>query len=232
MSPERSLESAVKRLIQTQPDFLPQNKRVSEKTLSNRTGSYSRVRTRLQRDAAECSAQRVSQSLIDGTASSWQGRRVYTVVAQDENSTTYSLTWQPSVKDRNSHPDLPAEATIEVRLHEIRIHAALTLCLVTSLPNSAQELSDLYHLRGEIDIETDIGNFKVVLNTEQIQARSVQMFRKELLTSLVADNLVTQFRRHAAALIHEPPRRMSFKQTWTTFNIFHWSCSATLNAGE
>ena len=92
MSPERSLESALKRLIQTQPDFLPQNKRVSEKTLSNRTGSYSRVRTRLQRDAAECPAQRVSQSLIDGTASSWQGRRVYTVIAQDENSTTYSLT--------------------------------------------------------------------------------------------------------------------------------------------
>ena len=72
----------------------------------------------------------------------------------------------------------------------------------------------------------------MVLNTEQIQARSVQMFRKELLTSLVADNLVTQFRRHAAAFIHEPPRRMSFKQTWTTFNIFHWSCSATLNDAQ
>ena len=43
MNPERSLESAVKRLIQTQPDFLPQNKRVSEKTLSNRTGAYSRA---------------------------------------------------------------------------------------------------------------------------------------------------------------------------------------------
>ena len=136
-------------------------------------------------------------------------RRSATVVAQGENSTTYSLTWQPSVKDRKTHPDLPADAAIEVRLHEIRIHATLTLYLVTSLPNSAQELSDLYRLRGTI--ETDIGNFKVVLNSEKIQARSVEMFHKELLTSLVAYNLVTQFRRHAAALIHEPPRRMSFK---------------------
>ena len=65
MNPERSLESAVKRWIQTQPDFLPQNKRLSEKTLSNRTESCSRARTRLQRDAAKCFAQRVSQSLID-----------------------------------------------------------------------------------------------------------------------------------------------------------------------
>ena len=47
MNPERSWESAVKRLIQAQPDFLPQHKRVSGKTLSNRTGAYSRARTRL-----------------------------------------------------------------------------------------------------------------------------------------------------------------------------------------
>ena len=79
-------------------------------------------------------------------------RRRAAVVAQGENSTTYSLTWQPSVKDRKTHPDLPADAAIEVRLHEIRIHDARTLYLVTSLPNSAQELSDLYHLRGGIEV--------------------------------------------------------------------------------
>ncbi|MCX7417989.1 MAG: IS4 family transposase, partial [Planctomycetia bacterium] len=44
--------------------------------------------------------------------------------------------------------------------------------------------------------------------------------------SLVAYNLVTQFRRQAAALIAEPPRRMSFKRTWTTFHIFLWSSQA------
>ena len=67
-----------------------------------------------------------------------------TIVAQNANSTMYSLTWQPSAKERKTHPELPADAVIEVRLHEIRIHDALTLCLVTSLPHSAEELSDLY----------------------------------------------------------------------------------------
>ena len=52
------------------------------------------------------------------------------------------------------------------------------------------------------------------------------MFHTELLTSLVAYNLVTQFRRQAAALIAQPPRRVSFKSTWTTFHIFLWSSQA------
>jgi len=45
MSPERSLESAAKRLIDTQPDFLPDNKRLTKKTLSNATGGYGRARS-------------------------------------------------------------------------------------------------------------------------------------------------------------------------------------------
>lgn len=118
---------------------------------------------------------------------------------------------------------------IEVRLHEIRIHDTLTLFLVTSLPHTAEELSERYRHRS--DIEVDIRNLKVVLNTERIQARSVDLFHKELLTSLVAYNLVTQFRRQAAALIAQPPRRMSFKSTWTTFNIFLWSSQAKDSSG-
>ncbi len=53
MAPERSLESAVKRIIDTQPDFLPRNKLITKKTLSNATGGYSRARSRLQRNAAQ-----------------------------------------------------------------------------------------------------------------------------------------------------------------------------------
>ena len=169
----------MKRLIDTQPDFLPRNKRITGKTLSKASG---------------------------------------------QNWTTYSHTWRPSVKERQTPPDLPPDAVIEVRLHEIRIHDTLTLFLVTSLPHPAEELSELYRHRG--DVEVDLRNLKVVLNTERIEARSVEMFHKELLTSLVAYNLVTQFRRQAAALIAEPPRRMSFKSTWTTFNIFRWSSQA------
>ena len=132
-------------------------------------------------------------------------------------------------KERQTHPDLPSDAVLKVRLHEIRIHDTLTLFLVTSLPHQAEVLSELYRHRG--DVEVDIRNLKVVLNTERIQARSVEMFNKELLTSLVAYNLVTQFRRQAATLIAQPPRRMSFKSNWTTFNIVLWSSQAKDSSG-
>ena len=93
MTPERSLAAAVKRLIQTHPDFLPKNKRVFEGTLSERTGSYSRVRTRLQRAAAEWFARRVSESLVEATAPSWNGRRVDTV-----DGTTITLAPVPALR--------------------------------------------------------------------------------------------------------------------------------------
>ena len=118
-------------------------------------------------------------------------------------------------------PNLPRDAKLEARLHEVRVHDSLTLYLVTSLPQDAQQMSDLYLHRG--DIEIDIRNLKVVLDTENIRARSVDMFHKELLTSLVAYNLVNQFRQQAAQLADEPPRRMSFKRIWTTFRTFLWS---------
>jgi len=53
---------------------------------------------------------------------------------------------------------------------------------VTSLPHTATELSERYRHRG--DFEVDIRNLKFVLNTERIQARNVEMFHKDLLTSL------------------------------------------------
>jgi len=42
------------------------------------------------------------------------------------------------------------------------------------------------------------------------------MFKKELYTSVVAYNLVAQFRRQAAKLARVKPRRLSFKGVWTT----------------
>ena len=60
----------------------------------------------------------------------------------------------------------------------------------------------------------------MVPNRERLEARSVEMFHKELLMSPVVCNLVTQFRRQAVALIHHSPHCMSFKLTWTTFDIF------------
>lgn len=145
-------------------------------------------------------------------------RRCATVVSEDAAGTTYSLTWRPSVQERRKHAHLPADAVLEVRLHAQRITDSLTLLLVTSLPHSGRELSELYRRRS--DVETDLRNIKIVLATEQIRARSVDMFHKELLMSLVAYNLLIQFRRQAAAVAQVPTRQLSFKRTWTTFSVF------------
>jgi hypothetical protein len=141
---------------------------------------------------------------------------------------SYSHTWRPSVKERQNHPELPADARLDVHLHEIVINDEWTLYLVTNLmddEDTALALAGAYGHR--YDVEIDIRNLKVVLNLETIPARSVEMFQKELLMSVVAYNLTTQFRRQAAELAGLPPRRLSFKRTWTTFRTFLLSAMYT-----
>jgi hypothetical protein len=339
MNPDSSLEAAVKLLIESRPGLLPDNQRVTGETLSTNTGAYSRARSRLPLEAARWLAEQVSQSLIDASPPTFDGRRVFlfdgttitlapeeelqrqyppasnqhgagvwpvallvvahelasgaalvpavgamygpqavsetalmrgcldqlppdgivmadagygifavawnvdqtgrpfvlrlspqrfralqkksTPVESGPGGTTSSLVWRPSPKEQKNHPDLPRDAEIQVRLHEISVGDSGTLFLVTSLPQAASSLAELYRCRG--DVEIDIRNLKVVLKTEEIRARSTAMFQKELLTSMVAYNLVTQFRRQAAELVNKPPRRLSFKRTWTTFRQFLWS---------
>jgi len=141
-----------------------------------------------------------------------------TLVARNDVSKSYSLSWKPSAKDRKTNPHLPDDAVIEIRLHEVVINKKWTLYLVTSLDSHALDLSELFKYR--VQVEFDIRNLKVVLGTENIRAKSVDMFKKELWTSVVAYNLVGQFRRQAAEQVNLPPRRMSFKRTWTTFQTF------------
>ena len=125
MNPERSLESAVKRLILTQPDFLPKNKRVTEGTLSEATGGYSRARKRLHPKAAEWFARRVSDSLIEATVPSWNGRRVYTV-----DGTTITLAPVPALRRAfppasNQHGVGVWPVALLVVAHELASGAAL-----------------------------------------------------------------------------------------------------------
>ena len=125
MNPERSLESAVKRLSLTQPDFLPKNKRLIEGTLSEATGGYSRARKRLPPEAAEWFAQRVSDSLIEATVPSWNGRRVYTV-----DGTTITLAPEPALRRAfppasNQHGVGVWPVALLVVTHELASGAAL-----------------------------------------------------------------------------------------------------------
>ena len=339
LNPERSLEAAVKELVENPPDLVPENQRVTGGTLSLNSGAYSRARARMPGAAARWFAERVSRSLVEASPPSFGGRRVYvmdgstillspepalrklyppasnqhgvgafpvanlvvahelasgaalipevgamygpqavsetklchqclkqfppdsiamadaaygiftvawaaqqagqrfllrltpqrfkalkreaTLVCEDELSKTWTLDWRPSKQVLREHPELPKDACIAVRIHENQIHGGRPLCLITDLTDltdSADSLADLYERR--YDIEIDIRNLKVVLDTEHILARSADMFTKELLTSQVAYNLVIQFRRQAAATLGLPPRRLSFKRTWTTFRTF------------
>jgi len=331
-----TLEVAVKQLLESAPDLCPNNKRVREKTLSPKTGTYSDARQRLTVEVAEWFANAVCNSIvatappslgkrrvfvIDGTtitlapekqlriafppASNQHGEGVWPVASllvahelesgcamspevgpmygpnavsevelardcfgrlpansvvlgdlnfgifsvawaatqhkqsclfrlsqarfaalcrngslecQGKAWKTWSVRWKPSAKDRKTNPYLPADAILDVLVHEVVIHSKLTLWLVTTLTESAPQVAALYGKRWEVEI--DIRNIKVVLDTESIRAKSVDMFRKELLTSMVAYNLVVQFRRQAARLAGLPVKRLSFTGVWTTFRQF------------
>ena len=141
-------------------------------------------------------------------------RRRAELIEEGPTHKTCHLQWKPSAKDRKSTPDLPEDAALEVVLHEVEIGADKPLYLVSSLEFDGCSGAQLYQRR--YDVEFDIRDVKVTLDAENIQAQSVLMFQKELYTSVVAYNLVAQFRRQAAKLAQVRPRRLSFKGVWTT----------------
>ena len=128
---------------------------------------------------------------------------------------SYSLTWQPSAKDRKSNPGLPDEAEIEVAIHQVALDNGSYLYLVTTLEIDAASAAELYSRR--YDVEFDIRDLKVTMDAENILAQSVVMVKKELMTSVVAYNLIAQFRRQAAQLAGVKPRRLSFQGVWLSF---------------
>jgi len=144
-------------------------------------------------------------------------KRQATLLEEWDGRATWRHRWTPSKKDRQTNPDLPQDASLDVLLHEIPLENE-TLYLVTTLPVSSEKAAEIYARR--YDVEHDIRDVKVTLDTENIRARSVAMVKKELLTSIVAYNLVIQFRRQAAKRAGLPPRRLSFTGVWNTFESF------------
>ena len=145
-------------------------------------------------------------------------RKKATLISEGDNYKSYSHKWVPTKHNRKTQPSLPEDASLNIVLHEVIVSDTLTLYLVTSLDHDALTLAELFRRR--VDVEIDIRNLKVVMDTENIRAKSVDMFKKELYTSVVAYNLVGQIRSQAAKINKVPPRHMSFKQTWTTVQTF------------
>lgn len=144
-------------------------------------------------------------------------RKAQLVPGDDPRQPRWKLTWRPSKQDRRTNPELPADACLDVLLHETRVSDTLTLWLLTTWPCATSDPAQVYRRR--LDVETDIRDVKVLLNTEQLPARGVGMLRKELAVSIVAYNLVVQVRRLAAQRAGVPPRRISFSGAWSAVRI-------------
>lgn len=331
-----SMTTVIKDVLTYNRDLLPDNKRVREGTLSERSGAYSEARKRLPIATVRAFAERVSQSLIDQSPASFAARRTFIIdgttmtlsptsnlrdayppttnqhgetvwpvlmlmvahelqsgcalipefgamygpdntsearqaaaigrrippgslvladagfgifsvahsmvhathdillrltksrfkalcrqaeaIQRTAHGVRYRLTWVPSPNDRKTNPDLPADASLEVYLHEVELGNGETLYLVTTLDVPSETAAEFYGHR--YDVEHDIRDMKVSLGIENIRAKSDEMVQKELLCSVVAYNLVMELRREAAKIAHVKPRRLSFTGVWTTMQIY------------
>lgn len=138
-----------------------------------------------------------------------------TLVEEEVGYRTHHLIWKPSSKERKSHPNLGADAAVEVFIHQVDLDNGDTLELVTNVEVDALSAGGVYQRR--YDVEFDIRDLKVTMNTEKIRAKSVDTMMKELHGSVIAYNLVAQLRKQAAKLINIPPRRLSFSGVWLDF---------------
>lgn len=139
------------------------------------------------------------------------------VIERTAHGVRYRLIWTPSPKDRQNNPELPADACLEIEVHEVTLPNGDYLYLATTLGVSSELAGRHYGRR--YDVEHDIRDFKVSLRIENIRAKSDAMFQKELFCSVVAYNLVVHLRREAAKIAGVKPRRLSFTGVWTTMQV-------------
>lgn len=145
-------------------------------------------------------------------------RRQAAALHKTARSERHRLSWVPSPKDRRTNPDLPAEACLEIFLHDVELDNGERLHLATTLDVSSEQATEFYGRR--YDVEHDIRDMKVSLGIENIRAKSDAMVQKELLCSVVAYNLVVELRRAAAKVANVAPRRLSFTGVWTTMQTY------------
>lgn len=134
-----------------------------------------------------------------------------------ESSSThriYEYAWTPSAKERATNPSIPSDSAIMVKLYELKI-GDNWLYIISDLTASPKAFKDLYFQRN--DVEVDIRNIKIVLDTESLKCKSEAMFRKELGMAIVAYNLTSQLRRQAAFIANCTPRELSFTGVWTVY---------------
>ena len=120
------------------------------------------------------------------------------------------VTWTPSYYERQAHPDLPADASVQgwVVVSENAADPTRKLYLFTTLDWQPKRVIALYKLRW--NIETDLRSLKQTMGLQRITGKSTSVVEKQLLMAYTAYNLVRAVIYVAACREGLPPRDYSF----------------------
>jgi hypothetical protein len=120
------------------------------------------------------------------------------------------VVWRASRWDRDAHPQLAEQASVEGRVIvcENPSRAKEFLYLFTTLDLAANEILGMYKLRW--NVETDLRSLKRTVGLHQLSSKSLDMVEKELLLAMAAYNLVRAVMCLAARRANLTPRQLSF----------------------
>jgi hypothetical protein len=131
------------------------------------------------------------------------------------------VEWKPSRDDLRAHRTIPAAACLRGRLiaRRIKRHGqVIVLFLFTTLLLPADEIVKLYGLRW--NIETDLRSLKQTVRLGHLRSQSKPMVTKELISGIIAYNLVRIVQMAAAQLAGVDTRELSFSGVLTVVNTW------------
>lgn len=124
--------------------------------------------------------------------------------------TDRKVVWRASRWDRDAHPQLPDQASVDGRLivcaNPSRPHERLYLFTGLDLP--VEQILEIYKLRW--NVETDLRSLKRTVGLHRLSSKSLDMVEKELLLAIAAYNLVRAVMCLAARRANLTPRQLSF----------------------
>jgi hypothetical protein len=132
----------------------------------------------------------------------------------------YPVEWRASRWDRAGAESRPREAVIQGRLVAARVGRGKSkqwLYLFTTLTIPASQVVDLYKKRW--NVETDLRSIKQTVRLQRLSVQSVDMMEKELLTAILAYNLVRMIMMLAARHARLHARQLSFTYAYNIVQI-------------
>ena len=133
------------------------------------------------------------------------------------------VVWKPSRYDRQSHPQLPVDASVTGRVIVRQVQPsngaeAFLLALFTTLPDPVEETVTLYGHRW--NIEVDLRTLKGTLRMEELTCTTSAMVAKEIDLALLSYNLVRSVQYLTARKAGLEPRAFSFTKVRNVLNAF------------